>query len=304
MAQETRELKRRIKGIASTKKITKAMELVAASKMRRAVQAALASRTYAARAWELLVNLSEVTDPNLHRLLTKRELKRALVVVIASDRGLAGGLNTQVIRAASQAIARYGSVPVDVVAVGKKAEDALVRLKYNVVASFPISNRQTTMADVLPLSKITIANYLDGKYDRVTIVGTDYVSAISQKPNVRNILPISRESVKEAMEASGPRAKEPFVADNTLDVTEYLFEPSANEVLEAMLIRLVETQLYQALLDASASEHAARMLAMRNATDAATDLIDELTLEFNKARQAGITKDLAEISASKIALAS
>jgi len=303
MAQETRELKRRIKGIASTKKITKAMELVAASKMRRAVQAALASRTYAARAWELLVNLSEVTDPNLHRLLTKRELKRALVVVIASDRGLAGGLNTQVIRAAAQAIARYGSVPVDVVAVGKKAEDALVRLKYNVVASFPISNRQATLADVLPLSKITIANYLDGKYDRVTIVGTDYVSAISQKPNVRNILPISRESVKQAMEASGP-ANEAFVADETFDVTEYLFEPSANEVLEAMLIRLVESQLYQALLDASASEHAARMLAMRNATDAATDLIDELTLEFNKARQAGITKDLAEISASKIALAS
>jgi F-type H+-transporting ATPase subunit gamma len=105
------------------------------------------------------------------------------------------------------------------------------------------------------------------------------------------------------MEASGP-ANEAFVADETFDVTEYLFEPSANEVLEAMLIRLVESQLYQALLDASASEHAARMLAMRNATDAATDLIDELTLEFNKARQAGITKDLAEISASKIALAS
>lgn len=303
MAQETRELKRRIKGITGTKKITKAMELVAASKMRRAVQAALATRTYALRAWEILLNLADVTDPKLHRLLVKREAKRVLVVVFASDRGLAGGLNTQVVRAALQAVQRAGDTPVDIVAIGKKAEAALIRANLNIIASFPAPSRQAVLSDVLPISKIAIGQYLDGTYDQVVIVGTDYLSAIVQKPKIRTVLPISRGVLKESIDSAGnlPESSVPSVPT---DLTEYLFEPSADAVLEAMLLRLVEMQLYQALLEASASEQAARMLAMRNATDAATDLIDELTLVFNKARQAGITKDLAEISASKVALAS
>ncbi len=302
MAQ-TRELKRRIKGIASTKKITKAMELVSASKMRRAVQAALATRAYAVRAWDILVNLSDVTDPNLHRLLTKRDLKRALLVVYSSDRGLAGGLTTQLVRTVLQVIKRFGSTPVDVVTMGARAEAALVRAGANVVASWPVPSRQASLADVLPISRIAIDQYIDGTYDRVVLIGTDYLSPLAQKPRARMILPISRASVQEMMAESGPAA-EPMTELETPDIQEYLFEPSPDAVLEAMLLRLVEMQLYQGLLEASASEHAARMLAMRNASDAATELIDELTLEYNKARQAGITKDLSEISASKIALAS
>jgi F-type H+-transporting ATPase subunit gamma len=302
MAQ-TRELKRRIKGITSTKKITKAMELVSASKMRRAVQAALATRAYAVRAWEILVNLSEVTDPKLHRLLTKRPAKRALLVVFSSDRGLAGGLTTQLVRTVLQVIERYGSVPVDLITVGSRAEAALVRSGANIVASWPAPSRQTTLADVLPISRLAIDQYMDGSYDRVTLIGTDYLSPLAQKPRARTILPISRASVHEMMSETGP-ASAPLEESAAPDIQEYLFEPSPDVVLEAMLLRLVEMQLFQGLLEASASEHAARMLAMRNATDAATDLIDELTLVFNKARQANITKDLSEISASKIALAS
>ena len=301
MAQATRELKRRIKGIASTKKVTKAMELVAASKMRRAVQAAVATRDYSLRAWELLTNLAEVTDANLHPLLTRRTVKRGLLIVFTSDRGLAGGLNTQVIRQALEAAKGFGPAPYDVITVGQKGQDALVRSGLSLVATFKNPARQPTLADILPIARIAIDGYIKGQYDRVLIVATDYLSPISQKPNQRAVLPISRQDLRASIEAIGSRAngqKQP----TEFELTEYLFEPTADEVMEAMLVRLVEVQLYQAMLEATASEHASRMVAMRNATDAATDLINELTLDFNKARQAGITQDLAEISASRAAL--
>ncbi len=301
MAQATRELKRRIKGIANTKKVTKAMELVAASKMRRAVQSALATRDYSLRAWELLTNLAEVTDANLHPLLTRRAVKRGLLVVFTSDRGLAGGLNAQVIRQALEAAKAFGAAPFDVVSIGQKGQDALVRSGLSLVATFKNPARQPTLADILPIARIAIDGYISGQYDLVQIVSTDYLSPISQKPRQRTVLPISRQDLMASIEAISSM-HESVKQTAEFELTEYLFEPTPDAVLEAMLVRLVEVQLYQALLEATASEHASRMVAMRNATDAATDLIDELTLDFNKARQAGITQDLAEISASRAAL--
>lgn len=298
----TRDLKRRIRGITNTKKITKAMELVAASKMRRAVAAALATRSYAYRAWELLTNLSSVTDPSLHPLLVRRPLTRGLLVVFSSDRGLAGGLTTQLSRKIAEGVASFENAPVDVIAVGKKGQNAVRRLGLSLVASFPNPPKKPELADVLPLAHIILGAYLAGTADRVMLVWTDYHSAIRQEAKMRTILPVEREELAQTIEEAGGvrniRTLPP------LDTREYLFEPSANEVLEVMLRRLIEMQLYQSLLDATASEHAARMMAMRNATDAATDLIDDLTLTYNQVRQASITRDLSEISASRAALES
>jgi F-type H+-transporting ATPase subunit gamma len=301
MAQATRELKRRIRGITNTQKITKAMELVSASKMRRAVQAALTSRAYALRAHEVLTNLSTVTDRKLHPLLQQRPIKRALLVVFTSDRGFAGGLNAQVVRQAVEAAKAFEHSQVDIVAMGRKGQDALMRLGFTITASFPTPARLATLADVLPIARIAIDGYVHGAYDRIIIVGTDYLSAISQQPYQRTLLPITKREL-EGIIASTAGLHDMAPSNDVLELNEYLFEPSPDEVLEAMLVRLVEVQLYQGLLEAVAAEHAARMLAMRNATDAANDLIDGLTLEFNKARQAGITKDLAEISASRAVL--
>lgn len=296
----TGDLKRRIRGITNTKKITKAMELVAASKMRRAVAAALATRTYAYHAWAMLTNLSAVTNPELHPLLVKRNVRRALCILFSSDRGLAGGLTAQLVRRLQKTIASFGSIPADVLAFGKKGQDAARRLRLPLIAAFPNPFRQPVLQDIFPVARIAMTEYLAGTYDRVVLVWTDYHSAIRQEAKERTILPIERTELEATIkETAGQRE---FLGLDDIPVQEYLFEPSAEHVLERMLTRLLEMQLYQVVLDATASEHAARMMAMRNASDAAADLIDDLVLTFNQVRQAVITKDLSEISASRAAL--
>lgn len=305
MAQATRELRRRIKGIGNTKKITKAMELVSASKMRHAVNAALATRTYAKRSLELLLKLSGNGSDVLHPLLQERPVQNALVIVFSSDRGLAGGLNAQVIRSALQA-ANIPDTSVRIVAFGKKAADAFRRSlvarerqgsRFTLAAVYMNPLRQPSTADIRPVARMAIDEFTTKTTDQVVVVWTDYVSAIVQKPVVRQILPMNRAMFERL-------ATEVVNGENGGLETqlEYLFEPSPERVFAATLPRLVEVQLLQALLESTASEHAARMVAMRNATDAANDLIDDLTLTFNQARQAGITQDLAEISASRAAL--
>lgn len=297
MAQATRELRRRIKGIGNTKKITKAMELVSASKMRHAVNAALATRTYAKRSLELLLKLSGNDKDVLHPLLRGRPVRNALVIVFSSDRGLAGGLNAQVVRSALQA-ATIPDASVRIVAFGKKAADAFRRSRFTLAAVYTNPLHRPHVADIRPVARMAIDEFTAGTADQVVLVWTDYVSAIVQKPRSRQIVPINTAMLKQL-------AVENVNGENGGLETqlEYLFEPSPERVFAATLPRLVEVQLFQALLEATASEHAARMVAMRNATDAANDLIDDLTLTFNQARQAGITQDLAEISASRAALA-
>lgn len=295
MVSNTRDIRRRIRSIQNTKKITRAMELVAASKMRRATQATLATRPYARAAFGVLVNVSSVTEAELHPLLKKREGKRTCLIVFTSDRGLVGGLNTNVVRQALEVIREQGSEQVDVIAVGKKGADALRRSGAKLIAVFTKFTDRPSLRDLRPVLTIAVDDYQAGKYDRVVMIYADFISTLLQRPRVRQLLPFSRESLEQILEQTGVGRAEP-------PKLEYLFEPSAEEVLSTMLTGLLAMQVYQALLEATASEHSARMVAMRNATDAASDFIDDLTLEFNQVRQASITKDLAEISAGRSAL--
>lgn len=294
MSVNTRTIRRRIKSVASTKKITKAMELVSASKMRRAVNNVLASRPYAVLSWETLAELSKLTGQSLHPLLIKREpIKKVLLILVTSDRGLCGGFNAQILKQASSFVKQAVSLGqvCDVVTIGKKGQDAARRFKWNVVATFNNLSVAPAIVDVRPIATLAIDDFKKGVYEKVVVAYTDFISSLKQTPRLKQLLPFVRsEQVEE-------------VSDEVNKYTyDYLFEPSPAEVLEVMLPRLVEMQIYQAILESSASEQSARMMAMSNATQAANDMIDDLTFTFNQVRQAAITREIAEISAGKAAI--
>jgi F-type H+-transporting ATPase subunit gamma len=309
MSISPRIIKRRIKSITNTKKITKAMELVSASKMRRAINAVLASRSYATLAWEAMTELSKFTNPSLHPLLQQRsEIKRILVIVITSDRGLCGGFNTQLLK---QVIiykqeAEQRKQECDFITIGKKGQETIKRLRWNLVAAFTNLSIVPTITEVIPIASLIIEDFKKGIYDLVLLAYTDFVSSLKQVPCLRRLLPFSRiEGLGEVIakkEKEEERNELINDSNNKNYKYEYLFEPSPFEVLEMMLPRLIETQIYQAILESSASEHSARMLTMKNATEAATEMIDDLIFTFNQARQAIITREIAEISASKAVL--
>ncbi len=295
----TREIRRRIKSIKGIRQITKAMHMVAAVKMRKAQRAALASRTYAQLAWRMLNRLSEqgrVLYPS--PLLDQRPVRQAAVLVVASNRGLAGSLNENVLREALrvvQALTQDG-VAVETVLLGKRAAALRRRAGVPVAAEFEKADVVTSQAEVVPIAKLLIGDFISGRYDRVDVVYTDFRSAVNLKPVTRQLLPITREALRQAIEGA--------TGDHLLDITrdEYLFEPDPAVVLAKLLPKFLELQLYQAVLEANASEHSARMVAMKNATDAAGDLLDDITLTYNQTRQAGITRELAEISSGMLAL--
>jgi F-type H+-transporting ATPase subunit gamma len=298
MAKGTREIRRKIKSIKNTRQITKAMELVAASKMRRAVANTVALRPYARLAQALLQNLADKTSETLHPLLAKREVKRVLVILMATDRGLCGGLNAQLFRKLMEYLnsekKKKHQPQISFIAIGKKAQDFLRRTGQQVIAAYPAMSNHPTLRDTYAVSRMILQDYMNGVYDKVMLIYTDFISAINQKPTVRRLLPLSRAALEEMVSepAHGEREAEPL----------YIFEPSPDRVLEMLLPRLTEMQIYQAVLEAGASEHSARMFAMRNATDNATEIIDDLTLAYNQIRQASITAELAEISAGRAAL--
>lgn len=308
MPQATREIRRRIRSIKNTRQITKAMELVSAAKMRRAVVNVLATRTYADLGWQLLRELAHRTDPSHHPLLVPREsVKRVGLVLVSSNRGLCGGFNHQLVERVNTYIARHkteqAGMEADFVAVGKRGRDITFRYGHSIIAEFKKPDITTRIEEITPIAKLVITDYLNGRYDKVVLAYTDFISPLSQKPRLKQILPISQES--DPFLGSARAAN---VSPAEQEVTsapwpfEYLFEPSADEVLEQLLPRLIEVQVYQALLESDASEHSARMLAMRNASDAAKDMIDSLTLAYNQARQAGITQELAEIVGGTVAV--
>lgn len=301
MPAATREIKRRIRSVGNTKKVTKAMELVAASKMRKAQEAAVATRGYALRAWGILTHLSAVVHADRHPLLRRaEEKKRSVLVVMTPDRGLTGGLNTNIIKEALQATKQRAGQHISVITIGKKGEQAMRRFGANIIASYPNLMQNPSLVEILPIAKQVIDSYAAQEIDEVLVTYANFVSVLRQNPMTRTLLPITREGLREIVESTGK--------DTTFTLTEeklpedLLFEPDPDIVLEAMLRRLTEVQIYQMLLEAVASEHSSRMMAMRSATDAADELIEELTLAFNKARQAGITQDLSEISAGRAAL--
>ena len=274
----TKEVKRRIKSVKSTQKITKAMELVAASKMKRAVASTLASRLYAEYSWEVLASIGRNVEEITHPLFVEREAKNILLVLITSNRGLCGSYNVQVIKKALGLLQGQGA-ELDVLTIGRKGDLAMRRLGRKVIASFLELPDHIAISDIVPISQLLIDEYGAGRYGRVLIAYTDFISPLRQAPNLKQLLPVSRASLKDAKKIN------------------YLVEGDKEKLIGSLAEKLTRMQIYQMLLESNASEQSARMVAMKNASDASSDMIDDLTLVFNKARQANITREIAEISA-------
>ncbi|PLX26936.1 ATP synthase F1 subunit gamma [Candidatus Parcubacteria bacterium] len=316
MGVNTKAIKSRIKSVGNTKKITKAMEMVAAAKMRKAVDAALGTRTYATLAWDLLVNLSNGQKEKLP-LLETRKVKKLLVILVTSNRGLCGSFNSNILkktaqqlkdpknistqRVEGQELEASDEVEIDVIGVGKKGADFAKKEGYNLIASYSDFSDTPALEDIMPISKVAIEEYEKKNYDKVVVAYTDFQSAIAQVAKLRQVLPISEHDLEKMIDELGKNESQ-TEEKKVINVDDYLFEPSSTEVLKTILPRLVETQVFQAILESGASEHSARMMAMRNASDAAEDMIKELNLTFNKARQAGITQEIAEIAGGAAAL--
>jgi F-type H+-transporting ATPase subunit gamma len=314
MSLGTREIKRRIKSVHNTKKITKAMEMVSAAKMRRAISNVLATRDYANLAWATVLNLSETTDPQNNPLLQKREVKKVALLVISSNRGLCGGFNASVTQKAVASIKKHEKTveQTDIITLGTKARDLLINQDYQVIADFEKQDVTLSAMEVSSVARMLVDDYAAGTYDKVMVAYTDYVSTIKQISRVKQLLPIEKEADEYlgiVGESEGIQTTKEFIKEKQERYLkkgeyqyEYLFEPNPEEVLKEMMPRLIEVQIYQAVLESDASEHSARMMAMRNASDAAVDMIDNLTLIYNQARQAAITQEIAEISSGKAAL--
>lgn len=269
--------------------------------MRRAMNGVLATRPYAALAWETILNVAKKTNVNLHPLLAKRDkVKRVGVVLITSNRGMCGSFNQQTIKKAlDYAVTEKSETPVEYefISLGKKGGRAMVKFGRNIVADFPKADLISEIKEIRPVAKMAMGDYLSKKYDKVVVVYTDFISAARQIPRVKQILPLETMT-DEMLGQVGVSAEE----IKTVEGAEYLFEPSPKVILNELLPRLLEVQIYQAVLESNASEWSARMLAMRNASDAAGDMIDELTLSYNQTRQAAITREIAEIAGGKAAL--
>lgn len=281
----TKEIVRRIKSVKSTRKITRAMQMVSAAKMRKSQQVALSSRSYTSLAWELIARVSKGANLEHQLLAEYPEAKKVGVVVVSSNRGLVGSFNTNLFNVLSKEEKENADLLFEVVVLGKKAKEALVRLKKNLVAEFPKFDAVVPVSEIYPLVKMLTTKYATGEYKKIVVVYNKFVSTLVQKPTVMRLLPIVPENV-----------------DSGNDLTDYIYEPGQKVLIDNILPRIVESQVYQAILESDASEHSARMVMMKNATEAAGDLISDLTLAYNQLRQNKITTELAEITAGKIAL--
>jgi len=288
-----RDIKKRIRSVKNISQITRALEAVSASRVRKAQARVLASRAFAEKAWEILLNVQSTGTKGvpLHPLLTAREdVKEVMIVLITSDRGLAGAFNSNIIRVAQRFGQRLGK-PVRWVAVGKKGRDSLVRSGANVIAEFTGLKADPTIADISPVARLAIDEFLSGHVDNVFVAYTDFVNTLTQRPVVLSWLPLlpydSSDQVMAEMLKDVPAV--------TAGSSDYEYEPNATAILDEIVPRFTELQLYQALLESQASEHSARMVAMRNASDNATQLMGDLTLVYNKARQAAITAEILDI---------
>ncbi len=286
----TQDIRRRIKSIRNIGQLTKAMQMVAASKMRRAQQHALAGRAYAALMNRVLVSLQKRTDPTLHPLLHIREVKKELVLIISTDKGLAGALNTSLFREA----ANFDETKTAFVVTGKKARQFVARTKRELLADFELKD-SPSFVETKAISKFCTEKFLNREVDKVSVLYTHFINTINQRSVVQTLLPISNFDLPKGESGEGG-------AEDVDPMLGYVFEPSAEVVLDIMLPYYIQYQVFQMVLDARASEHSARMVAMKNATDNANQFIKDLTLEYNKMRQAGITTELLEIATAQMAL--
>jgi len=289
-----REMRLRIRSIKNISQVTRALEAVSASKVRKAVATVVATRAYATKAWQVLTHVAEQPGrENLHPLLTERmNVRNVLAVVISSDRGLAGAYNTNIIRFTARNFDDY-KVPVKYIAVGRKGRDLLLRRRKQVVAEFSNLPAAPTFSDVSAIGRLAVDEYMNGDADEVWLVYTDFISMSRQEPVVKKLLPVELKAEHEHVvydrQRSTPAA--------------YIYEPDGAEILDEIIPRFTALQVFQAILEALASEHAMRMVAMHNATDNARELANDLQLEYNNVRQQTITRDILDIVGGAEALA-
>jgi len=281
-----RLIRRRIRGIQSTTKITRAMEMIATSKMRRAQERGLAGRAYSEKIYQVIADLAALPQvgDSLHPLLQRRPVNKIAIVHIAPDRGLCGGLNTNINRRTASFILEQ-DIAVSLICVGRKGLDFMRRNRRDIRAEFTRLGDRPSLLDTLPISRIIIDDYTSGIIDLVYLGYAQFISTMLQKPVLQQILPVEPAAIPSAQNV------------------DYIYEPSPDVVLGGLLPRFVEMQVYQAILESIASEQSARMVAMRNATDNANELIQDLTLIYNKARQELITGELLDIAGGAVALA-
>ena len=291
-----REMRLRIKSVKNISQVTRALEAVSAAKVRKAIQALTATRSYATKAWQVLTHIT--TQPgtvSLHPLLIKRpNPKSALVIVMTADRGLAGAYNTNVIRFVLKRFDKY-HIPVKYITVGRKGRDLLARLRKPILADFSNLSPTPKFSGVSAIGRLAVDEFLKGEVDEVHLIYTDFVNMARQETTMKTILPLPiqthDELVMDMSERHGPTGA-------------YEYEPDREEILDEMIPRFTALQVYQAVLESQASEHAARMVAMRNATDNAKELVGALQLSYNKVRQQTITNDILDIVGGAEALAS
>jgi len=282
-----RIIRRRIRSIQSTAKITKAMEMVATSKMKKAQERDLAGRPYAEKIQQVLADLVAEQGPGSHPLLARREMKKIEIIHITPDRGLCGGLNANINRSTGNFVldTTQRGVPSVLITVGRKGRDFMIRYGREVRAEFTGIGDKPSLLDTLPISKIVIDDYTSKYCDVVYLSYSRFVTTMTQRPVLQQLLPV-----------------EPAKSERKTEI-EYIYEPARKQVMAELLPRFVEMQVYHAVLESIASEQSARMVAMRNASENARDLVDELTLMYNKARQEMITKELLDITGGAEAIA-
>jgi len=273
-----RDIRRRIGSVRNIKQITRAMQFVAASKLKRAQDATLAARPYSEKLDEVLADLAAVLGGEDHPLLAARSGGKRLIVLITTDRPLAGPLNTNIVRFVSRDIIEHKG-DLALVTVGRKGRDAMRRAGVPIEAHFATFGDRPAFADVIPLARLLTDDFLNDTVDRVDIVYSHWVSTLVQRPTLVTILPVQPAEDTEGIPGN-----------------QFIFEPNAGEVLRQLLPRYVATRLFQAVLEAKASEESSRMVAMKNATENAEELIEDLTLSYNKVRQANITREMIEIA--------
>lgn len=283
----TKLIKRRLKSVTSTKKITKAMELVSAAKMRRTAASAVNARPFASISQEMLQTITEHENINHHPLVVERPGNKILMVLLTPNRGLCGGLNANLFKALHAWQKEHTPNKITAIIVGKKGESMVKKLQWQILAAFGETSDTPSWQELAPVVNMVVKEYAENDFCKVFITATDFISALNQKPFIDQILPL-KFSTAEAKDKIKP--------------AEYLFEPNLSTVIDVLLPRLLETKIYQASLEAAASEHSSRMMAMRNAGEAAEEMIDDLVFTYNQARQASITQEIAEVAGGAAAM--
>lgn len=306
MSLHLRTIKRRLKSISNTHQITKAMEMVSATKMRKSQSLALGARPFALAALELLENLSRQFDLKKHFVFQKRPLEKMMMVVVTSDKGLCGAYNSSLLKKLEEFLAEFRlslDKSITFLPLGKKGLDYLKRRGYHIIQSLNGAGNYVHLKETQSLTQLIIDHFKKRRADYVYIAYTNFISTLKQESIIRQVLPLEPETLKEVIAGILPaRGKFALKEEQTPAPKsfEYQFEPSAYQILKALVPALIEIQIHHSLLEANASEHSARMVAMKNASDNALELLEDLRLSYHKARQAMITKEIIEVMAGTL----